>query len=335
LLSQLLAVLLQVQVPGAPEHRIQNIFEPLASPAAMERTVGLFTVAVMAGIFVVVGALIVYTIVRFRRRPGDDAHQEPPQVYGSNQIEVAWTVIPILIVFVLIGVTARMVASIQNASPPKKTIHITVIGHQWWWEVHYPDYGIVTANEIHVPAASDGSIATYLRLESQDVNHSFWIPKLSGKTDLIPNRVNYMWLDPHEMGVYVGNCAEYCGTQHANMLLRLTAEPQDEFNRWAANQQKNAVDDAQVTAARDVFGGLACANCHNIKGTPAIGKYGPDLTHLMSRQTLGAGVLTNTKENLRTWVNNPQDPKPGCFMPSLKLTTTELDQVVTYLQTLQ
>ncbi len=244
--------------------------------------------------------------------------------------------IPILIVFVLIGVTARVIASVQNASPPPSTLKLTLIGHQWWWEVRYPDFRLVTANEIHVPVSSTSSrTETYLRLESIDVIHSFWVPQLSGKTDLIPNRDNYLWIDPRQPGIYLGNCAEYCGTQHANMLLRVIAQDQGEFNNWAAEQQKPAYDNPQLRDAKATFESLSCVNCHTVRGTPAVGRFGPDLTHLMSRQTIGAGVLTNTTANLRAWVNDPQGAKPGCFMPSMKLTDRELDQVVAYLQALR
>lgn len=335
MLNGALSILLQVQVPEAPEHRVENIFRPLATPAGAESQAAYLTLAITAGIFIVVAGLIVYTIVRFRRRPGEDELQEPPQVYGSNQIEVAWTVIPILIVFVLIGVSARVIAAIQNASPPAQMLKVSLIGHQWWWEVRYPDYGVVTANEIHVPIAPDGKRATYLQLSSVDVIHSFWVPQLAGKTDLIPNRINYMWIDPKVTGVFVGNCAEYCGTEHANMLLRVVAQEPGDFEKWIAEQQKSANDDAQVAPAKEAFGTLACVNCHTIRGTAAIGRFGPDLTHLMSRQTLGAGVMTNTPQNLRAWVNDPQGPKPGCFMPSMKLTDTELSQVVSYLESLK
>jgi cytochrome c oxidase subunit 2 len=303
---------------------VANIFKPLATPAQSEYHIALLALAITGAIFVVVAALIVYTIWRFRRKPGDDAKQEPPQVYGSNQIEVAWTVIPILIVFVLIGVSARVIAGVQNASPPPAMLKVTLIGHQWWWEVRYPDYGIVTANEIHVPAAS----ATYLELQSADVIHSFWVPQLAGKTDLIPNRNNYAWIDPREPGIYWGNCAEYCGTQHANMLLRVVAQEPGDFKQWTAEQQKAAVGNA-------VFQSLSCVSCHAVKGTAAAGKFGPDLTHLMSRQTLAAGAIANTPENLRKWVKNPQTAKPGCLMPSLQLTDEQLGQVVSYLQTLK
>lgn len=330
-----LSLLLQTQVPNVPEFRITNIFKPLASPAAAERTAAYLVLAITGVIFVVVAGLITYTIVRFRRRSGESELQEPPQVYGSNQIEAAWTVIPILIVFVLIGVSARVIAAIQNASPPARAVKVLLVGHQWWWEVRYPDYGLVTANEIHVPVSPDGKNATYLQLTSADVIHSFWVPQLAGKTDLIPNRINYTWIDPRLPGVYVGNCAEYCGTQHANMLLRVIAQSPADFNAWMSSQQKPANADPQVAAARAAFGSLSCVNCHMIRGTPAAGAFGPDLTHLMSRQTLAAGVLVNNTENLRAWVNDPQVPKPGCLMPSMKLTGPELDQVVSYLQSLK
>jgi cytochrome c oxidase subunit II len=328
--------LLQGPTPALPEHRIANIFKPLATPAETEFDMALFTIALTGAIFVVVAGLIIYTMVRFRRRADDDSRQEPAQVYGSNQIEAAWTVIPILIVFVLIGVTARVIASVQNASPPPSTLKVTLIGHQWWWEVRYPDFGIVTANEIHVPVSHGGAhTATYLRLESVDVIHSFWVPQLSGKTDLIPNRDNFIWIDPGQPGIYLGNCAEYCGTQHANMLLRVIAQDEGEFRKWAAEQQQAAQSNAQVGERRAAFESLSCVNCHTVKGTPAVGKFGPDLTHLMSRQTIGAGVLPNTAADLRAWVNDPQQAKPGCFMPSMKLTNRQLDQVVAYLQSLR
>jgi cytochrome c oxidase subunit 2 len=329
------ATLLQAQVPALPEHRIADIFKPMATPATAEKNIALLTLGITALIFVVVAGLILYTIFKFRRRGNDLDREEPPQIYGSNQIEVAWTVIPILIVFVLIGVSARVIAAVQNASPPKEALHVTLIGHQWWWEVIYPDFHITTANEIHVPATADGRNATYLTLQSIDVIHSFWVPQLAGKTDLIPNRNNFAWIDPREPGIYLGNCAEYCGTQHANMLLRVVAQTPEDFRQWAAAQQKTAVDELTWHDAKLEFQSLSCVNCHAVRGTPAIGKFGPDLTHLLSRQTLGAGVIPNTTANLRSWVSDPQDAKPGCLMPSLKLTDKELDQVVAYLGTLK
>lgn len=330
-------VLLQSGLAALPEHRIANIFKPLATPAESEYRMALFVFAITAAIFVVVGGLIVYTLVRFRRRPGDDVRQEPAQVYGSSQIEIAWTVIPVLIVFVLVGVTARVVASVEDTKPPKSAVFADVVGRQWWWEIRYPELGIVTANELHVPvSASADARPTFLKLESRDVIHSFWVPQLGGKVALIPNRANSMWLDPREPGLYLGNCAEYCGTQHANMLLRVIVHPEGDFERWVAAQKQPAAEkaeDADAPAGKEVF--RACGSCHTVQGTEAKGSAGPDLTHLMSRQTIGGGMVENTAANLRAWVNDPQAVKPGCLMPRMGLTGQQVDAVVSYLESLR
>lgn len=334
LLANAVIALLQAPTSGLPEYKVANIFEPLATPGQQERAIALLTLAITLGIFIVTGGLIVYSIWRFRRHEGDQSLQEPPQIYGSNQIEVAWTVIPILIVFVLIGVSVRVIAGVENASPSPAGVKLRVVGHQWWWSVNYPQFGVITANEIHVPVSPDGKLVTQVQLESVDVAHSFWIPQLAGKTDLIPNRTNFTWIDPKKPGIYYGNCAEYCGTEHANMLLRVIAQPVDDFNRWATEQKLSAVEDPNAAKGKQTFLSLSCVNCHAIKGTPSVGKFGPDLTHLMSRMTIGAGVVPLTHQNLRAWVNDPQAIKPGCLMPSMKLTDRELDQVVAYLETL-
>lgn len=318
---------------------VTNIFKPDGAPARAISDYSMLVLAICAVIFIIVAGLLVYTVMRFRRRPGDDAH-EPPQVYGSNQIELAWTVLPILIVFVLSLVTARTIAEIQNATPPPKALQVTVVGHQWWWEIRYPDLGIVTANELHVPASDAAQPRpTFLKLQSADVAHSFWVPQLSGKTDLIPNRENRMWIAPQTPGTYLGNCAEYCGTQHARMLIRVVVHPPGEFEKWVAAEQRDAASDTQVIdmqvkAGRDLFFSTSCVNCHTIKGTEANGKFGPDLTHLMSRETLGSGAAANTAEKLRAWVRNPQRIKEGCYMPDMQLTDEEMDRIVRYLLTL-
>src|SRR5882724_1521917 len=314
---------------------ITNIFKPLSEPAQEIKEVSLLVIAICTTIFLIVAGLLVYTIIRFRQRPGDDA-SEPPQIYGSNQIELAWTVLPLLIVFVLILVTSRTIADIQNRKAPPSAIHATVIGHQWWWEIRYPELGIVTANELHVPASDgSGSRPTFLKLQSADVAHSFWVPQLAGKTDLIPNRENQMWIEPTEPGTYPGNCAEYCGTQHARMLIRVVVHPPDEFERWAREQQQPASVEPSAAPGRKVFFANSCVNCHTIGGTSAQGKFGPDLTHLMSRETLAAGAAPNTTDNLRLWVGDPQKIKVGCLMPNMQLTEEEVDQVVAYLETLK
>jgi len=309
---------------------IPSIFDPLSRPADEIYLLSLLVLGVCAAIFVVVGGLLAYSVVRFRQRPGDE-DREPPQVYGSNQIELAWTVIPLLIVFVLFLVTTRTLIALENAAPPADALEVRVIGHQWWWEFRYPEQGIVTANELHVPAGR----ATFLTLESADVVHSFWVPQLNGKTDVIPNRVNRMWIEPREPGLYLGQCAEFCGTQHAKMFLRVIAHPEAEFVAWAASQTGVAVDDPAVRPGRDVFQSFACVNCHRIGGTVAAGVFGPDLTHLMSRDTIAAGAAANTPAMLRAWIENPDAIKPGALMPAMQLAPRDLDHLVAYLATLK
>lgn len=313
---------------------VTNIFKPDGTPARAISDYTILVLAICAVIFIIVAGLLVYTVTRFRRRPGDDGH-EPPQVYGSNQIELAWTVLPIIIVFVLSLVTARTIVEVQDATPPPKALQVTVVGHQWWWEIRYPELGIVTANELHVPASDAAEPRpTFMKLESADVAHSFWVPQLAGKTDLIPNRDNRMWIAPVTPGTYLGNCAEYCGTQHARMLIRVIVHAPGEFETWVTAQQRDAVGDPQVKAGRDRFFSTSCVNCHTIKGTEANGKFGPDLTHLMSRETLGSGAAVNAPDTLRNWVRNPQRLKEGCYMPDMQITDEEVDEIVRYLRTL-
>ena len=315
--------------------QVTSIFKPLSTPAELSYQTALLALAVCAVIFLIVGGILAYTIIRFRRRASDDG-SEPPQIYGSNQIELAWTVIPILIVFVLVLVTARTIADVQNHPAPPDSLKVTVVGHQWWWEIRYPELGFVTANEVHVPVSyPDKRKLTYLRLESADVAHSFWVPQLAGKTDVIPNRVNMMWIEPKEVGTYLGNCAEYCGTQHARMLLRVIAHEPDDFARWVAAQQQSGAEEAQMKAGGELFFATSCVNCHTISGTAAKGKFGPDLTHLMSRATLASGATPNNPEKLRAWVRDPQTIKNGALMPNMQLSDEELDQLVAYLLTLK
>jgi cytochrome c oxidase subunit 2 len=290
---------------------------------------------ITAAIFVVVFALLVYSVVKFRRRRDDDG-REPPQVYGSNQVELAWTVIPVLIVVTLFLATAQVITAIQNADPPPGTIELTAIGHQYWWEYRFPGLNVVTANELHVPVSDPANPSpTFITLLSADTDHSFWIPRLAGKTDLIPNRVNKMWIDPTEPGLYLGQCAQYCGTQHAKMLLRVYVESRDAFDRWIQEQRQPARAATTVSYGEKIFETTSCINCHTVAGTVANGRFGPDLTHLMSRDTLAAGAAANTPENLRLWIQNPDAIKPGSRMPAMGLGERELDGVTAYLQTLR
>jgi cytochrome c oxidase subunit 2 len=312
-----------------------SIFKPESVPAHSIHSLSVFVLAVCGGIFLVVFGLIAYAAVRFRRRATDDL-REPPQIYGSNPVEVAWTTVPLLIVVVLALTTARIVQEIQNAKRPPSAVDVAVTGHQWWWEIRYPKLGIVTANELHVPVSTlQDRKPTFIELRSADVAHSFWVPRLAGKTDLIPNRVNEMWMEPSRTGLFVGQCAEYCGTQHAKMLLRVYVHTPEDFDRWVAEQKAASPVAPDVAAGRLVFEKTACVNCHALNGTVGDGRFGPDLTHLMSRETLAAGALSNSPRNLRAWINRPDDFKPGVLMPAMNLAPEDLDKLVAYLATLK
>jgi len=312
-----------------------NIFAPVSTPAKSIFGLSMFVLAVTAAIFVVVFTLLAYSVVKFRKRADDDG-REPPQVYGSNQVEIAWTVIPVLVVLTLLVATARVIADVQNAARSDNAIEVTAIGHQFWWEFRYPALGVATANELHVPV-SDGNhpTPTFIKLLSADTDHSFWVPRLAGKTDLIPNHPNSMWIDPHETGVYLGQCAQYCGTQHAKMLLSIYVQSREDFERWIREQREPAVVADTVSEGRRVFETTACINCHSVAGTMATGRFGPDLTHLMSRETIAAGAALNTPENLRLWIRNPDAIKPGSLMPAMQLNDRDLDALTAYLETLR
>jgi cytochrome c oxidase subunit 2 len=323
-----------------------SIFAPHSTPALQIHQLSLFVLIITGAIFLGVSALLIYALIKFRARPSDTT--EPPQVFGSMQIELSWTIIPILIIVVLFLGTARVLFSIQDAPKPANALDITVVGHQFWWE-----YNIVTANELHIPVSTPSQPRpAFMKLTSADVMHSFWVPQLGGKTDLLPNRVNEMWMDPQQTGLYVGQCAQFCGTQHAKMLLRVYVDTPDQFQSWIAAQQKTQSELPNIPTQPStpsqpnptaidshtgqlVFEQQACISCHTVKGTIANGRYGPDLTHLMSRATLAAGAATNTPGNLQAWIADPTQFKPGCLMPAMHLTDRQNQQITAYLLTLK
>jgi cytochrome c oxidase subunit 2 len=316
-----------------------DIFAPAASPARLIFGNAMFVLGLTGGIFVVVGGLMVWVVVRYRSRPTDD-NSEPVQIYGSNQIELSWTVIPILLVLMLFLTTARVILATESIPKPAGALDVTVVGHQFWWEYRYPSLGIVTANELHIPVSdSKHSTPVYLKMSSADVDHSYWVPRLAGKMDLIPNRVNTMWMDPQAQGLYLGQCAQYCGTQHAKMLLRVYADTPAEFAAWVKREQAPSAPSSSLTpeqlAGKSVFEHNACMNCHAIAGTGAKGLFGPDLTHMASRDTLGSGAFANTPENLKRWIEDPNSLKPGALMPAMHLSDKDVSAVTAYLDTLR
>ena len=316
-----------------------NIFSPAATPAHSIFGVAMLVLGVTLFIFLVVAGLLLYALIRYRNRPGD-SNREPAQIYGSNQIELSWTVIPILIVVMLFLSTTRVILETQAIPKPDNAMNVTVIGHQFWWEYRYPQLGVVTANELHIPVSDPAHpTPTYLTMSSADVSHSFWVPRLAGKMDVIPNKINTMWIDPQHPGLYLGQCAQYCGTQHAKMLLRVYAQTPADFAVWVNQQRQLAVRDftGNVKAAegQTVFMHNACINCHTVAGTVANGRFGPDLTHIASRDTIASGAIQNTPENLRAWIDNPNAMKPGSLMPAMHLNDHDLDLITAYLTQLR
>ena len=332
ILGHLAPVAVIAQDASTPGH--MNILTPSSTPAIQISHLAILVFGITGAIFLFVATLLAYVVFRYRTRGGES--MEPPQVYGSNQIELAWTVIPVLIVIVLFLATARVIFAVQDPVKPQSALDVTVIGHQFWWEFRYPKLGIVTANELHIPVSSANHPSpTYLKLMSADVDHSFWVPQLAGKTDLIPNRVNEMWVDPLQTGLYLGQCAQFCGMEHAKMLIRVYVDTPEQFEEWTHNQQQPGRLDSQAALGRQIFETESCMNCHTVKGTAATGRFGPDLTHLMSRATIASGIAANNRANLSDWIKNPDHLKKGSLMPAMQLSDDQIDAVVAYLSTLQ
>jgi cytochrome c oxidase subunit 2 len=229
--------------------------------------------------------------------------------------------------------TSRAIASVR----PEQALSIHIIGHQWWWEVEYedgtPSQRMLTANEIHIPVGRP----VVFKVTSRDVIHSFWVPNLDGKRDLIPGYTTAIWLQATRPGLFRGQCAEFCGLQHAHMAIDVTAEPEDAFNRWldARRAAASAPTGDRERRGHDVFMAARCAGCHTIRGTDANGRVAPDLTHIASRDSIGAGTLPNTPEHLAGWLVNPQASKPGNQMPPNPLASDDMQALVAYLETLR
>lgn len=279
----------------------------------------------------------VMTILAFGLWQGRQANRASPGYVASRNLVIAGGIaLPLLVAIFLVGGSLKLGAAL-HANPPPDAIRIEVTGWRWWWEIRYLDAQdrviAVTANEMHVPV--DRPVA--LTLESGDVIHSFWVPQLQGKTDLVPGTVNTSWFEADEAGTYRGQCAEFCGVQHALMAFVVIAESQAEFSAWLQNQRQPAAapltNDRQ--AGLDVFMQHGCASCHTIRGTEAVGILGPDLTHLSSRKTLGAATRPNTIGHLGGWIIDPQSIKPGNLMPATSLEAEELNALTAYLQSLE
>jgi cytochrome c oxidase subunit 2 len=281
------------------------------------------------GIFAVVLGLLLWIVYRFREK---DPGVLPAQVRGHAGLELAWTLAPVLVLTVIAFPTVRAVFRSQ-ASPPAGALRVRVTGHQWWWEFEYPDLGIRTATDLHLPVGRPA----ILELESPDVIHSFWIPPLGGKRDTPPGQVNRILLTPTTPGTYAGQCAEFCGLSHANMRTLAIVETAAEFDAWAAAQRSAPASPADGTAAAaglKVFTTAACVGCHAVTGVSG-GTRGPDLTHFASRKTIAGGMLPHTTEGLVRWLADPPQVKPGSLMPNLQLSVADVRALAAYLETLR
>lgn len=305
-------------------------------------SVAIFWIAVV--VFVVVEGMLLFSVIRYSRRP---VAGEPRQIEGNPTLEIAWTAAPaiVLLIVFFFSVQALMPLASQPSTLAKpgaasgapsldagSTLSVRVVGHQWWWEFDYPDYKVITASEMHIPIETRVDIT----VESVDVIHSFWVPQLGGKIDVIPGHINHTWIQADEAGRFHGQCAEFCGIEHANMRFEVVAEPMGQFQAWLQAQQAPvAAKTGDAAKGEQIVMASACIGCHTIDGTQAQGKVGPNLTHFATRRTFAGAVLENTPENVGRWLSDPPAVKPGTLMPNLHLTQDQISALVAYLESLK
>jgi cytochrome c oxidase subunit II len=306
---------------------VNPVFRPVSPQARALADLFYATLAVCAVIFFIVAGLIAWCLAHFRKA---DSTVEPAQTEGNKKLEMGWTTgsIAVLIFLFVLTVNAMRVSDPPADRPPD----ITVIGHQWWWEVHYAN-GTITANEIHIPTQSN----ILVRLDSADVIHSFWAPQLGRKIDAIPGHPNSLWIRADQEGQYLGTCNMFCGAQHAWMRLLIVAQSPQALAAWHSLQARAAQTPTAPAAVRgqELFRAKTCVQCHFVRGINPEIEVGPELTHLMSRQTIGSGVRTNGTAELEQWLANPQQIKPGCLMPDFHLSHAEVEDMTAFLGTLR
>ncbi len=305
-----------LQPKGDVARRIDNLINPVFIVAGL--------------VFLLVQGLIVVAVVKFRAKPDSP---EPEQIHGNTRLEVGWTLLPALILLAVAVPTIKTIFDL--AKKPANPINVTVIGHQFWWEYRYTDLGIVTANELRMPAGRP----VELTLNSVDVIHSYWIPPLGGKTDVVPGRNNSMHLEADKPGEYLGQCTEFCGASHANMRAKAIAMTPADFDTWVAGQRAAAIAPVEGSPAGEgmaTFLARGCAGCHTIQGVSK-GLVGPNLTHFADRTTFAGSIFERNDANLRKWLTNPQAAKPGNAMiiPGGPLTPDEITKLIGYLNSLQ
>lgn len=307
---------------------ISSILDP-ASPQAQHVMDLFYVVLIIVGvIFTVVSGLVIVAVIRFRRRPGDGL---PRQDGGNPRLELVWTIVPFLI---LTGLFVLTVRAMHAVDPPVqgRQPNLEIVAHQWWWEGHYTDTGVTVANEFHLPVGKP----LLLRFRSGDVVHDWWVPRLGRKVDILPNRPTHLWLTIDEPGTYLGTCDEFCGAEHAWMRIRVYGDTPEQYEAWTRAQLRDPEPPTtpEAVAGQQLFLSMTCVNCHAVRGVSSA-KVGPDLTHVGGRETLGAGVIDNSHENLARWIRNPQAIKPDCNMPDEGLDADQADRIATYLEALK
>ncbi|MGE3833395.1 MAG: cytochrome c oxidase subunit II [Acidimicrobiia bacterium] len=297
-----------------------------------EEIAGLWWFLLVVGtvMFVVFCAALVIALRRGRTGEGS---RPAPTARSLRRWVVGWGAVAPAVV--LVGVLVVTVVSMRAlpAEAPPGALRVEVVGHQWWYEIRYPEEGVVTANELHLPVGRP----IELELSSDDVIHSFWVPGLAGKLDMLPDRTNTLVLQADELGEHRTQCAEFCGLQHARMRLLTIVETDEDFEAWldANGERAGEVSTPAARRGREVFGDAGCASCHTVQGTDFAGADGPDLTHLASRATIGAVTLERTRSNLRGWIADPHTFKDGVLMPATELSGEEMDALLAYLETLR
>jgi cytochrome c oxidase subunit 2 len=308
----------------------QNIFDPRSDFTRMIADLFWQIIWWAVGVFIVVELALVYAIFRFRRRAGQGL---PPQIHGNTRLEIAWTIAPALVLASIAVPTVQIIFKTYEVPSGPDVLTIDVIGRQYWWEYRYPGTNVVTATDLHVPV----NRTVVLRITGADVIHSYWIPKLGAKRDAIPGHINTIWFKAEQVGVYEGQCAEFCGLQHANMRLRVFVDDQATFEQWlrANSQPAREPTTPEQQRGKELVVRGTCAGCHAIDGTDAKGKVGPNLTHFASRSRIAA-ILPNTTENLDRWLANPDEVKPGNLMAAVRvLNPQDRQAIIAYLQSLQ
>ncbi len=307
------------------------VANPGSSITSQQSSLYLIILIPAAVVFLIVEGGIIYAVIRFRHRKGDAS--EPAQVHGNVPLEIIWTALPVLLVIFIFIIGLNTMNGIAAPAPSSNDIKVNVIGHQWWWEFDYPDLNIKTADELYIPAGTPVQIT----LTSVDVIHSFWVPQLTGKTDVVPGQTNHMWINASQTGTYDGQCSEFCGIEHALMRARVVVLSKADFQAWVQTQQSPppAPQTTVELQGQKLVENGACAACHTINGTNAKGTVGPNLTHLYSRSSFAGASFPLTDANIASWLQDSAAMKPGSDMSNIHVNAQDLPAIMAFLKTLK